>query len=431
MITKGSLKNILEICDKVELPGNQFGPVADYHKSILKKLEEFGDQGFRSLGVCYKNVTNDPIITKEDEVGMTFLGIVLLSDPPKAGVAESLKRLYESGVQVKLVTGDNARVAAYVGEQIGLDSDVCLTGNDLRQMTDEALVKRGASTAIFAEMEPYQKERIVKALHKSGHAVAFLGDGINDASAMQASDVGISVDTAVDIARETADIVLLEKDLDVLHDAIQEGRRTFGNTLKYIFITTSANFGNMLSVAGASIMLPFLPLLPKQILLINFLTDLPATALSSDSIGDGFLKTPKQWENSLIRNSMIVFGLVSATVDIVTFVILRSVFNADGELFRTAWFVECVLTEVLFVFIIRSHLAVYKSKPGRLISITNIFVVLFTFIIIGGPWNQLLGFTVLPGNILIVVLCLVLLFALASELAKLFFFRSRSWNLNY
>jgi Mg2+-importing ATPase len=431
MITKGSVKNILEICSQVELSDNHMAPIADNLQSILKKLEEFGDQGFRTLGVCYKNMNSDRVITKDDENGMIFLGIVLLFDPPKAGVSESLKRLRESGVQVKLITGDNVRVAAYIGERIGLVSGECLTGSDLRQMTDEALSKKVESIEIFAEMEPYQKESIIKVLHKAGHAVAFLGDGINDASAMQAADVGISVDTAVDIARETADVVLLERNLDVLYDAIQEGRKTFGNTLKYIFITTSANFGNMFSVAGASVMLPFLPLLPKQILLINFLTDIPTMALSSDTVGKNFLTRPKHWNNALIKNFMIVFGLISAAFDILTFAVLRAVFHADAALFRTAWFVECILTEVLFVFIVRSHRPLHKSNPGRLLIAINAFVIVATFGIISSPLGRSMEFVAMPASILITVLVLVILFVLASEFAKQIFFRKQKWDLDY
>jgi Mg2+-importing ATPase len=431
MITKGSLKNILQICNQVELVSDKVAPIGDFRGSILRQLESFGEKGFRTLGVCYKHVSSQQLITKEDEAGMTFLGFILLFDPPKAGVRQSLQTLRESGVDVKLVTGDNVRVAAFLANQIGLATKECLTGNDLIKMTDEALMKKAEAITVFAEMEPYQKERIVKVLQKAGHTVGFIGDGINDASAMRAADVGISVDTAVDVARETADIVLLEKDLAVLHDGIQEGRRTFGNTLKYIFLTTSANFGNMFSVAAASIMLPFLPLLPKQILLINFLTDIPAMALSSDSISSDFLKSPKRWNNVVIRNFMIVFGLISAVFDILTFTVLLAVFDADMAQFRAAWFVECVLTELLFIIIIRSHLPVYKNKPSKALIAIIVLVILASFFIMTSPFNLWMEFGKLSAKIFVAMLILVVFFGIATEIAKQIFFKNQKGSLNY
>ena len=302
---------------------------------------------------------------------------------------------------------------------------------DLRKMSDDALVKKAETITVFAEMEPFQKERIVKVLQKAGHTVGFMGDGINDASAMRTADVGISVDTAVDVARETADIVLMEKDLDVLCDGVQEGRKTFGNTLKYIFITTSANFGNMFSVAVASVMLPFLPLLPKQILLINFLTDIPAMTLSSDSVDSEFLNAPKKWDIVLIRNFMIVFGLISAAFDILTFSMLRLVFQVDNAQFRTAWFVECILTELLIITIVRSQLPVYKSKPSRMLVVVIILMALVAFILIQSPFHSLLGFAEISPTILSCILGIVLLYGLASEFAKRIFFRKRKSLINY
>jgi len=431
MITKGSVKSILDICDQVEVATQEFKPIANFRVDILGRLEDFGNQGFRTLAVCYKDVTNDPVITKDDESEMIFLGFILLFDPPKFGVEASLEKLRKSGVHLKLITGDNVRVAAFLARQIGLATDDCVTGSELRKMSDDALTKKAESITVFAEMEPFQKERIVKVLQKAGNTVGFLGDGINDASAMRTADVGISVDTAVDVARETADIVLMEKNLDVLYDGIQEGRKTFGNTMKYIFITTSANFGNMFSVAVASVMLPFLPLLPKQILLINFLTDIPAMTLSSDSVDAEFLKTPKKWDNVLIRNFMIVFGLISAAFDILTFSLLRLVFHVDNAQFRTAWFLECILTELLIIIIIRNQLPVYKSKPSRILVVVNILMVLVAFILIQSPFHSLLGFAKISPLILSCILGIVLLYGLASEFAKRIFFGKQRSVIHY
>ena len=258
-------------------------------------------------------------ITRADENEMIFAGFVVLSDPPKPGIRATIDELKQLGITLKVITGDNALIAEHIAREVGLGEARVLTGPEMREMSAQALTRRASEVDVFAEIEPIQKERIILALKKAGHVVGYLGDGINDAPALHAADVGISVDSAVDVAREAADFVLLEHDLEVLVDGVREGRRTFANTLKYVFIATSANFGNMFSMAGASLFLPFLPLLPKQILLINLLTDFPEMTIASDNVDPELVQAPRRWDIHFIRRFMLVFGLISSVFDYLTF----------------------------------------------------------------------------------------------------------------
>lgn len=422
MITKGAVKNVVSVCSTIEVD-NEIRSLATFKTKIEKDLDDFGRRGFRAIAVCYKEVNNEQMISKADETEMTFLGYVLLFDPPKADVEKSLRRLNDVGVEIKLITGDNAGVASYLGELIGLDSRAVLTGQQVRMMTDEALLYQLGYVSIFAETEPDQKERIVRTLQKAGHTVGFIGDGINDVSAMRTADVGISVDSAADVAKETADIVLLEKGLDVLYDGIMEGRKTFVNSLKYIFITTSANFGNMFSVAGASLVLPFLPLLPKQILLINFLTDLPAMTLPSDTVETEALAKPGNWDNKLIRNFMLVFGIQSTLFDFLTFFTLYYIFHATPEKFRTGWFLECVVTELLILMVVRTARPFYKSTPGRYLIIASLLVAAVTVLTVFSPISQWMGFESLSPIFLGAIVIITVLYVMVAEITKRIFFR--------
>jgi len=277
------------VCTKAELSDGSQTDISTVRKKIIERFEELSNKGFRLLAIAYQNLGDKLRIGREDETGMIFLGLLTFFDPLKQGLTETIERLKQLGISLKVITGDNRHVAAYIGQQIGLQKPNILTGSELRQISDDAILQQVNQVDIFAEVEPNQKERIILALRKSGNITGFMGDGINDASALHAADVGISVDGAVDVAKEAADIVLLEKDLAVLLEGVQDGRATFANTLKYVFMATSANFGNMFSMAGASLFLPFLPLLPKQILLVNMMTDLPEMAIATDSIDLGTL----------------------------------------------------------------------------------------------------------------------------------------------
>lgn len=424
MITKGALKNVLEVCTQIELSdGSIREKDAATNRQINEYFSSYSREGFRVLGICYKDVTNDPVITKEDEQGMVFLGFILLADPLKAGITETIGRMNRQGVALKLITGDNALIAHHIAEQLHIRPQGIVTGAELHHMSDEALMRIVVHTDIFAETEPSQKERIVNALQKAGYTVGYLGDGINDASALRAADVGITVNNAVDVAKDAADMVLLEQDLDVLSDGIIEGRKTYLNTLKYIFITTSANFGNMASMAIASLMLPFLPLLPMQILLVNFLTDLPSLAIASDSVDAGMLDKPRKWNMKLIRNFMIVFGLESSLFDFLTFGALYFLFHASPVLFRTGWFMESVLTEVLILLVIRTRFAVWKSRPGRLLLLASGVVVVIVMSLPFLPVGVTFGFMPLPGKLLAMILLVALLYIIVGEATKQYLFR--------
>jgi P-type Mg2+ transporter len=330
IVTKGAVHNVLEVCSYAEMPDGKITCISEVKNEIESKFEEFGDKGFRILGVCYRNqglmqmdnsepdnnnsdmISYPSTITKLDEANMTFLGFLIFADPIKSDVTEAISNLRRLGISLKIISGDNRNVAAYVAREIGLLNPRIISGMQLHHISNEALIKQAEEVDIFAEIEPNQKERIILALRHSGrNVVGYIGDGINDASALHAADVGISVDTAADVTKEAADFVLLEKDLHVLAKGVQEGRRTFANTLKYVFMATSANFGNMFSMAGASLFLSFLPLLPKQILLMNLMTDLPEMTISTDNVDPEIIDKPRAWDIKFIRKFMIVFGHIS------------------------------------------------------------------------------------------------------------------------
>ncbi|HEX5171414.1 MAG TPA: magnesium-translocating P-type ATPase [Cyclobacteriaceae bacterium] len=425
LITKGAVNNILDVCTTAEFAHGETIALEQVRNQIKKTQEDYCARGFRTIGLCYKDITGDPVIDKNDECEMTFLGIVVLSDSLKAGISDTIKNLKGLGIQLKLITGDHELVAAYISSRIGLKSDDLLTGSRLRKMTDEALAIKVNEVNVFAETEPDQKERIVRALQKAGNVVGYIGDGINDASALQAADVGISVDTAVDVARETADIVFLQNDLNVLREGILEGRRTFINTLKYIFITISANFGNMFSVAGTSLFLPFLPLLPKQILLLNFLSDFPAMAISSDAVDPESLSKPQRWNTKFIRNFMIVFGIESSLFDFITFGTLLYFFHADVDHFRTGWFLESVITEIIILLIIRTRRPFMKSKPSKYLIWTSALVAILTIALPYLPYSNLLGLDPLPLSLILGIITITIIYVITAEFTKQLFFKSK------
>jgi P-type Mg2+ transporter len=361
-------------------------------------------------------------IAKADETEMVFLGFLVLQDPPKADITQTVQQLQLLGVGLKMITGDNRLVAANVARQVGLSADRILTGGDIRQMSDEALRQQANASAVFAEVEPNQKERIILALKQAGHVVGYMGDGINDASALHAADVGISVDQAVDVAKEAADIVLLKRDLGVLVRGVQEGRATFANTLKYVYMATSANFGNMFSMAGASLFLPFLPLLPKQILLMNVLTDFPEMTIATDSVDEEMLAKPRRWDIRSIRNFMLVFGTLSSVFDYLTFGALLLVLRADTEAFRTGWFLESVISASLVVLVIRSRRPFWRSKPSVYLLWTTVAVVVATLILPYTLLAQPLGLRPVAPAFLLMLAAIVAAYIAAAEVAKRFFY---------
>jgi Mg2+-importing ATPase len=423
MVTKGALDNILEVCSKAETKEGNIVDIASIKDKIQKHFEEFSNNGFRTLGIAYKNLPADKPINKSDEKDMTFIGFLTLFDPPKANIIDTIGRLKSLGVSLKIITGDNHLVAASISKKMGLSDTRIISGPELRQMSDGALLRSVGSVDVFAEVEPNQKERIIIALKKAGNVVGYMGDGINDASALHAADVGISVDTAADVAKDAADIVLLEKDLGVLVEGVREGRTTFANTLKYVFMATSANFGNMFSMAGVSLFIPFLPLLPKQILLTNLLTDFPEMTIATDSVDEQMIDYPRRWDIKAIRKFMITFGLVSSFFDYLTFGLLLLVLHANEGQFRTGWFLESVISASMIVLVIRSRKPFFRSRPGKYLLIATLSIAVITLFFPFTPLGNIFGFSPLPLSTYLLLLLIVVLYILAAEITKRIFYR--------
>jgi P-type Mg2+ transporter len=422
-ITKGALRIVLDICSKAEAGDGKITDIANIKGDILKQYEALSEAGFRTLGVAWKPGDAAKDFTKDDEKDMVFLGFITLFDPPKPGVAATLGKLNDLGVKLKIITGDNALVAKSLALQIGIAKPIILTGSAMQKMSNAALVHQAPLTDIFAEVEPNQKERIIIVLKKAGHVVGFMGDGINDAPALHTADVGISVDTAVDVAKEAADIVLLSRDLDVLIDGIVEGRKTFANTMKYIFMATSANFGNMFSMAGASLFLKFLPLLPKQILLTNLMTDFPEMTIATDRVDALNIQSPQRWDLGFIKRFMITFGLLSSVFDYLTFGVLLLIIHATEKMFQTGWFIESVISATLIVLVVRTRLPFFKSLPGKYLLIATVAVLLLVLALPLTPMALWFGFTRLPLIYYGWMMLIIAGYMLSAEFAKYFFYR--------
>jgi Mg2+-importing ATPase len=357
-----------------------------------------------------------------DESALTFVGFLLFFDPPKADVQQVIIDLAKRGVQLKIITGDNQKVARHVAEAVNLPLQGVLTGGALNDLPDEALLHLAERTTLFAEVDPNQKERIIRALQKTGHVVGYMGDGINDAPALHTADVGLSVDTAVDVAKDAADFVLLEKDLAILRQGIDEGRVTFANTIKYILTTISANFGNMFSMAGASMALPFLPLLAPQILLNNFLSDIPAVTIASDKVDPEMVERPQRWNTRFIRNFMVLFGLVSSVFDFLAFGTLLFLFRASPEEFRTGWFIESLITELVIALVVRTRHPFFRSRPGTLLLASTLIFIGITLMLPYLPFISVFGFVPLPAPLMLTMLALTALYVLSTELTKMYFY---------
>ena len=423
MVTKGALENVLAVCSTAETVAGTVVAIDTVRKQIQQRLEEFSSKGLRTLGVACKDLGAASTMKKVDEAVMTFLGFIVLFDPPKPGIAETIANLKSLGVSLKIITGDNRLVAASVSQQLGLSDAKILAGRELHEMSDGALLNQVAGVDVFAEIEPNQKERIILALKKAGNVVGYMGDGINDASALHAADVGISVESAVDVAKEAADIVLLEKDLGVLVHGVREGRTTFANTLKYVFMATSANFGNMFSMAGVSLFLPFLPLLPAQILLTNLLTDFPEMTIATDRVDDEMVDHPRRWDIVAIRKFMFTFGLVSSVFDFVTFGVLLLILQATQDQFRTGWFLESVVSACLIVLVIRSRQPFFKSRPAKYLLIATVLTVIATVVLPYTPLGIIFGFSPMPVSFLLLIAAIVMLYIITAEIVKKVFYQ--------
>ncbi|WP_192248566.1 magnesium-translocating P-type ATPase [Mesorhizobium silamurunense] len=418
LITKGAVQNVIEVCGFVQGP-HGLAPLgmADRH-AIDEKFRRWSAQGYRVLGLAIRRFQNNTAFSRDNEAAMAFVGFLLFLDPPKEGMRETLSALADRGVGVKVISGDNRYVAAHLAEAVGLRSDRIMTGEDLSKLTKNGLLAGVRNTDLFVEIDPNQKERIVEALRRSGHVVGYLGDGINDAPALHEADIGISVDTAVDVAREAADIILLKRDLGVLVQGVDDGRKTFANTMKYISITTSANFGNMISMAAASLYLPFLPLLAKQILLNNFLSDIPALAIAGDNVDADQVLRPRHWDIHFVRRFMVSFGLVSSLFDLATFAFLLLAVHATAATFQTAWFVESVLTELAIVLVVRTHKRLWRSHPSHLLAGLTLGVAVIAIAIPFAPFASWFGFVPLAGPVLAGLLAITVLYVIVSEVTK-------------
>lgn len=422
LISKGALRSILEVCSHIEIDGKQYD-ISSHMDDITDSYHKWSEKGLRILGIAYKRIEEQKRYGKGDESDMIFLGFILFLDPPKKDANLMISELNKLGVELKIITGDNKYISQYIAESVGFAVKGLITGDELAKMSDEALLHAVKNNSIFAEVDPNQKEKIILSLKKLGHVVGFMGDGINDATAIHASDVGISVNTAVDVAKEAADIVLLKKELGALKDGVIEGRKTFANTLKYVFMATSANFGNMFSVAGASLFLPFLPMLPKQILLTNLLTDFPEMAIATDEVDKELVEKPRKWDIHFIKRFMIFFGLMSSIFDYITFGVLLFILNADSELFRTGWFIESVLSASFVVIIIRTRKPFWKSMPGKYLLSMTLLIAVITLTIPYTPIAPLLGFRPIPMDFLLALVIILFCYVAMAEIGKKIFYR--------
>lgn len=438
MICKGAVQNVLDICSTV-IAGTKSSPLDAKHRAMIdSRFQAWSAEGFRVLAVAVSHIARQPHYARSDEKDLALAGFLLFLDPPKPGIKETLAALGKCGVAVKMITGDNRYVAAHLAGQVGLGASKIVTGQQLNTMTKNALFAVAPRTDLFVEIDPNQKERIIEALRGRGHVVGYLGDGINDAPALHEADIGISVDSAVDVAREAADMILLKRDLGVLLRGIDDGRKTFANTMKYVSITTSANFGNMISMAFASLFLPFLPLLAKQILLNNLLSSLPSLAIAGDNVDVEQISAPRRWDIGAVRRFMISFGLISSLFDFLTFGFLLFVLHATVDTFRTAWFVESLLTQLAIVLIVRTYHAFWLSRPSPLLSSLTFGVALLAIAIPYLPFAGWLGFVPLPAPALAGIIAITGLYLIVSETTKRWFFererhrrsshRSAAWS---
>jgi Mg2+-importing ATPase len=388
--------------------------------------EAKGADGLRLLAVATRRFPVRRDYDVGDETAMRLEGFLEFLDPPKPEAAAALRHLARMGVAAKVISGDNRYVVRHVAEAVGLKRARLLTGAEIGRLKDEALWGRVERTTLFAEVDPQQKERIVRALQRRGHSVGYLGDGVNDAPALYAADVGVSVDQAVDVARESADVVLLRRDLDVLREGVEGGRRTFANTLKYISITTSANFGNMVSMALATPLLPFLPMAAKQILLNNLLSDVPSMAIASDSVDPAQLARAQRMSIGGVQRFMLIFGLISSAFDLAAFTVLLKVFRTPERTFQTAWFVLSLLTELAVVMVLRTQGPAWRSRPGALLAWSTAGVCALALAApYAGPVSRLFGFTPLTAAELAAVAVLVVGYLAVTEVAKRAYFRRR------
>jgi Mg2+-importing ATPase len=418
LITKGAPEGIIPLLSGLEMDGKVEPIGEDAAGRIRQASNDLNTQGYRSLAVAYVEVADCADYSVKDERNFILAGFLTFSDPPLPDAAQVLASLKQDGVEVKVISGDNDLVTTHVCAQVGLDTSHVVTGEEMANMTDPALAHVAEEAHVFARISPAQKNRILLALKHDGHAVGFMGDGINDAPSLHAADVGISVPSAADVARDSADVILIEPGLRVLHDGIIEGRKAFGNVMKYLLMGTSSNFGNVFSMAGAALFLPFLPMLPTQILLNNFLYDLAQITIPTDNVDNTYLIKPQRWDIGVIRNFMVFVGPISSIFDFLTFFVLLHYFRASQAQFHTGWFVESLATQTLVVFVIRTSSNPLRSRPSRPLLATCLGVVALGMYLPFSPLAGMLGFTPLPFNYFVFVAVATVVYLLLVEAAK-------------
>jgi Mg2+-importing ATPase len=423
LVTKGAPEGVVPLCARVERAGLCAPLDTAAAEAIGALFSRLSGEGYRVLAVAYRPLPPQPAYTVADERDLVFVGFAAFLDPPLDGVTETLAALRADGIMVKIITGDNEVVTRTVCAAVGVDGGDIVLGDEVERMTDPALGAVAERTTVFARVSPIQKNRIVRALRARGHVVGCVGDGINDAPALRSADVGISVQNAVDVAKDAADIILLEKRLAVLHDGVIEGRRSFGNIMKYVLMGTSSNFGNMLSMAAASLVLPFLPMLPLQILLNNFLYDCAQVPIPSDRVDGSYMQKPRRWNIAFIRRFMLTMGPLSSLFDLLTFAAMLHLFHAGPALFRAGWFVESLATQTLVIFVIRTADRPWRSRPSRSLAAGVAACVTLGTLLPWSPAAPWLGFAPLPPPFLAFVVVMVLAYLMVVEVAKRRFYR--------
>ncbi len=430
IISKGAPEEIFKRCTQYELDGEIF----EMENFILADLKDEYDRlsadGFRVLALAYKDMDNKKdVYSKDDEKELTLKGYVAFLDPPKPTAKRAIQALTKRGIQIKVLTGDNDLVTKKICSDVGIETGALVTGEQIDKLGDKELKEIVKTTNVFARLSPLQKERIIRALHENGHIVGYLGDGINDAPSLKTSDVGISVNNAVDIAKESADIILLKKSLMVLEDGVIEGRKTFGNIVKYIKMGSSSNFGNMFSMTGGSMFLPFLPMLPIQILLNNFLYDLSQIAIPTDEVDKEYLRLPRPWNVKSIKKFMLIIGPISSIYDFITYGVMLFIFHAPAELFHTGWFIESLCTQTLVIHIIRTGKVPFlESRPSRFLILTSIFIVVTGIVIPFSPLARHFGFVAPPPLYFVLLFFIVITYLLLVQVVKTWFVKKYGYD---
>jgi Mg2+-importing ATPase len=423
LITKGAPESVLSRCEFAETAGWTV-PIGSVQEQVDARLTYYSGAGYRTLAVAFRKIDPKDSYTVEDESNLTLLGYLVFTDPPKKDAQQAVAQLNGMGVDVKILTGDNELVAVKICEELKIPVKKVIRGSDLAEMNLDDIRSAVEETTIFARITPEQKLDVIKSLRANGHVVGFMGDGVNDAPALHEADVGISVDSAVDISKSAADIVLLEKDLSVLADGIEEGRKIFGITTKYILMGTSSNFGNMFSAAAASVFLPFFPMLPMQILFMNLLYDVSNMTLPTDNVDEEYTKWPRRWDIGFVRKFTLFFGPFSSLYDFLTFGIMLFIFGASESLFQSGWFVESFWTEVLVIFVIRTRrIPFLTSRPGKWLTVLTLSAVAFGTILPFTTLGRFLGFTSLPTEYWILLVLMVATYLLLVDAGKVFFYR--------